>query len=43
MLQEDKSIIFGESFRLAKLVLWDESERRLISLAEFDRTSEATR
>jgi omega-6 fatty acid desaturase (delta-12 desaturase) len=43
MLQEGKSINFWESFRLAKLSLWDESARRLISFAEFDRTSETTR
>lgn len=43
MLQEGKSITFWESFRLANLALWDESARRLISFAEFDRTSEPTR
>jgi omega-6 fatty acid desaturase (delta-12 desaturase) len=43
MLQEGKSINFWESFRLAKLSLWNESARRLISFAEFDRTSETTR
>lgn len=40
MLQEGKSIKFWESFRLAKLALWDESNRRLISFAEFYRTRE---
>jgi fatty acid desaturase len=43
MLQEGKSITFWESFRLANLALWDESARRLISFAEFDRTGEPTR
>lgn len=42
MLQEGKSIAFWESFRLAKLALWDESGRRLISFAEFDRAREHT-
>jgi len=40
MLKEGKSIGFWESFRLAKLALWDESDRRLISFAEFSRTRE---
>tara|TARA_R110002072_G_scaffold1780_3_gene14637 strand:- start:39384 stop:40274 length:891 start_codon:yes stop_codon:yes gene_type:complete len=37
LLQECKSIGFWESFSLAKLALWDESNQRLISFAEFDR------
>ena len=37
MLQEGKSIGFWESFRLAKLALWNESEKRLISFAEYDQ------
>ncbi|MDA0978155.1 MAG: fatty acid desaturase [Proteobacteria bacterium] len=37
-LQNGKSISFWESFRLAKLALWDEANRRLVSFAEFDRS-----
>lgn len=40
VVQEGKSIKFWESFRLAKLALWDESNQRLISFAEFYETRE---
>lgn len=41
-VQQAKSIKFWESFRLAKLSLWDESNRRLISFKEFDYAREHT-
>lgn len=42
IFHQGKSLGFWESFRLARLALWDESNRRLISFAEFDRSREGT-
>ena len=41
MFNEGKSIRFWESFRLAKLALWDEPQRQLISFAELDQTKKS--
>ena len=40
-VHDAKTIGFWESFRLAKLALWDESEKRLISFREYDQRNPA--